>query len=51
MTYREMGLCNIAFSLTQLGRGAEGKDVYIKVLEKYPENGAAIAALKMMQSV
>ncbi|MEB0262521.1 MULTISPECIES: hypothetical protein [unclassified Mucilaginibacter] len=51
MTYREMGLCNIAFSLTQLGRGAEGKDVYIKVLEEYPENGAAIAALKMMQSV
>lgn len=51
MTYREMGLCNIAFSLTQLGRGAEAKEIYHKVLEEYPGNGIATAALRMMESV
>lgn len=50
MTYREMGMCNIAFSLTQLGRGTEAKEIYNEVLEQYPENGIASAALRMMQS-
>jgi tetratricopeptide (TPR) repeat protein len=51
MTYREMGLCNIAFSLTQLGRGNEAKEIYSEIIEQYPENGTAIAALNMLQSV
>ncbi|MET3979295.1 tetratricopeptide (TPR) repeat protein [Mucilaginibacter sp. UYP25] len=50
MSYREMGMCNIAFSLIQLGRGAEAKKIYNDVLEEYPENGIAIVALRMMQS-
>jgi tetratricopeptide (TPR) repeat protein len=49
MTYREMGLCNIAFSLSQSGRAAEAKEIYIQVLKQYPENGIATAALNMMQ--
>ena len=49
MTYREMGICNIAFSLSQSGRGAEAKETYNEVLKQYPGNGLATAALKMMQ--
>lgn len=49
MTYREMGLCNIAFSLSQLGRVAEAKEMYNEVIKRYPENGIATAALNMMQ--
>jgi tetratricopeptide (TPR) repeat protein len=50
MTYREMGLCNVAFCHSQLGRGAEAKEIYTEVLNQYPENGIAAAALKMMQA-
>lgn len=51
MTYREMGLCNIAFSFSQMGRGTEAKVLYNEILQQYPGNGIATTALRMMQSV
>ncbi|WP_143822153.1 tetratricopeptide repeat protein [Mucilaginibacter pedocola] len=51
LTYREMGLCNIGFCLTQTNRGSEAKDVYRDVLHQYPENEIAITALRMLESV
>ncbi|PAW93587.1 hypothetical protein CKK33_08800 [Mucilaginibacter sp. MD40] len=51
MGYREMGLCNEAFTLSQMGRGAEAKELYKKILSEYPDNGIAIAALKMMEAI
>ncbi|QXV67232.1 hypothetical protein INP83_09145 [Mucilaginibacter sp. 21P] len=51
MGYREMGLCNIAFTLSQIGRGAEAKELYRKILSEYPDNGIAIASLKMMAAI
>lgn len=50
MSYREMGLCNIAFGLSQLGRGADAKAAYQRVLRDYPDNSLANAALAMIVS-
>jgi tetratricopeptide (TPR) repeat protein len=50
MSYREMGLCNIAFGLSQLGRGADAKAAYQRVLREYPNNSLANAALTMIVS-
>jgi TolA-binding protein len=50
-TYREMALCNVGFCLTQTKRGAEAIEVYKDVLQKYPENDIAIAALRTLESV
>ena len=48
MSYREMALCNIAFGLSQLGRGVEAKEAYERVLREYPDNSLAVAALRMI---
>ena len=50
MTYREMALCNIAFALSQLGRGAEAKAAYESVLSEYPDNSLANAAIRMIRA-
>lgn len=50
MSYREMGLCNIAFCHTQTGNGLKAKEIYQRTLDDYPENGMAIAALNMSNS-
>ncbi len=51
MCYREMGLCNIAYSYGQIGEGKKAKEFYEKVLVDYPKNGIAIAALNMINSI
>jgi tetratricopeptide (TPR) repeat protein len=48
MSFREMALCNVAFGLSQLGRGAEAKAAYKRVLREYPDNPLASAALNMI---
>ena len=48
MSYREMAMCNIAFGLSQLGRGSEAKTVYQNVLREYPDNSLANAAMRMI---
>lgn len=50
-TYKEMGLCNIAFAHSQTGNGQKAKEYYEQVLTEFPENGLAISALNMIKSV
>jgi len=51
MTYREMGLCNIAFCYSQTGMGEKAKAVYQQALNEYPDNGLAQAGLNMLTSI
>jgi tetratricopeptide (TPR) repeat protein len=51
MTYKEMGLCNIAFCYSQIGEGQKASKYYEQVLKEFPENGLAIAGLKMISSL
>jgi tetratricopeptide (TPR) repeat protein len=51
MTYKEMGLCNIAFCYSQTGNGQKAKEYYERALKEFPENGLAIAGLNMLNSV
>ncbi len=51
MSYREMGLCNIAFCYSQTGDGQKAKEFYQQTLKDYPENGMAIAGLNMLKSL
>src|SRR5678810_278268 len=41
MTYKEMGLCNIAFCYSQTGNGQKAKEYYEQALREFPENGLA----------
>lgn len=49
MSYREMGLCNIAFCYSQTGNKPKSIEFYRQTLADYPENGMAKAALKMIE--
>ena len=51
LTYKEMGLCNIAFCYSQTGNGLKAKEVYEQILKEYPENGLANAGLNMLTSL
>jgi tetratricopeptide (TPR) repeat protein len=51
LSYREMGLCNIAFCYGQIGNGKKSKECYEEILKEYPENGMAISALNMLDSM
>lgn len=51
MTYKEMGLCNIAFCYSQTNNGQKAKEYYEQTLREFPENGLAIAGLRMINSV
>ena len=51
MTYKEMGLCNIAFCYSQTGNGQKAKEYYEQALNEFPENGFALAGLNMLKSV
>jgi tetratricopeptide (TPR) repeat protein len=50
MTYKEMGLCNIAFCYSQTNNGQKAKEYYELTLNEFPENGLATAGLKMINS-
>ena len=51
LTYKEMGLCNIAFCYSQTGNGLKAKEVYEQILMEYPDNGLANAGLNMLNSL
>lgn len=51
LSYREMGLCNIAFCYTQIGQGHVAKQRYEHILAEYPENGLAQAGLAALNSM
>src|SRR5688572_29000099 len=48
MSYREMGLCNIAFCYSQVGNKSKAIGFYQQTLKDYPENRIATAALKLL---
>lgn len=50
MTYKEMGLCNIAFCYGQTNNGQKAKEFYEKALQEFPENGIATAGLNILNS-
>lgn len=50
MTYKEMGLCNIAFCYSQNGNGQKAKEYYEQVLKEFPDNGLATAGIAMLNS-
>lgn len=50
-TYKEMGLCNIAFCFGQTGNGQKAKEYYERTIQEFPDNGLAIAGLNMLNSV
>lgn len=50
MSYKEMGLCNIAFCYSQIGNGQKAKEYYEQTLKEFPENGLAIVGLNMLKS-
>ena len=51
MTYKEMGLCNIAFCYSQTNDGQKAKEYYEKALSEFPENGMAIAGLNILNAL
>ncbi len=51
MSYKEMGLCNIAFCYRQIGNGQKAKEYYEQVLKEFPENGLALVGLNMLKSM
>lgn len=51
MSYREMGLCNIAFCYSQIGAGLKARALYEEIHAEYPNNGIAISALNMFKSM
>jgi tetratricopeptide (TPR) repeat protein len=51
MTYKEMGLCNIAFCHSQIGNGQKAKEYYEQTLTEFPDNGLAKAGLNMINSI
>lgn len=48
--YREMALCNIAFSFGQLGDGDSAEHYYRRALQEFPASGLAAAGLRLMES-
>lgn len=50
MTYKEMGLCNIAFCYSQTNNGQKAKEYYQQALTEFPESGLALAGLRMINS-
>lgn len=51
MSYKEMALTNIGFCYSQIGEGENARQYYERTLKEFPQNGIAISALKMMDSV
>ena len=46
-----MGLSNIAFCYSQIGNGQKATEYYQQSLNDFPDNGIAITALNMLNSV
>jgi len=50
MSFREMGLCNIAFCYSQTGQAEKAKALYEEILEEYPDNGIAYYSLNTINT-
>ena len=50
MSYREMGLIGLGFCYAQVGDGLNARRSYEQCLEEFPDNGMAIAALRLMDA-
>ncbi len=50
MSFREMGLCNIAFCYSQTMEAEKAKTLYKEILEEYPDNGIAYYALNSINT-
>jgi tetratricopeptide (TPR) repeat protein len=51
LTYKEMGLCNIAFCYSQTNNVQKAIEYYELVLKEFPNNGMAITGLRMINSI
>ena len=51
LSYKEMGLANIAFCYSQTNNGQKAKEYYERILSEFPNNGLALAGLKMVTSM
>lgn len=51
LSYKDMGLCNIAFAYSQIGEGEKAIFYYEKANVANPSNGLAIAGLNMLNSI
>lgn len=51
MSYREMGLCNMAYCYSQMDERQKAKALYEQIHTEYPENGIAISALEMIRDL
>ena len=51
VSYKEMGLCNIAFCYSQIGSGLKAKEYYELALGEFPNSVLAQSALKLINSV
>jgi tetratricopeptide (TPR) repeat protein len=51
LSYREMALCNMAYSYLQLGLGLKAKASYQRALAEFPQSALAMASLRMMATV
>lgn len=51
MSFREMGLCNIAFCYGQTGNVQQAEKYYNLILEEFPDNGIALAGIRMITSI
>jgi len=50
ISYREMALCNIAYSYSQQGNGQAARDAYERALREYPNSSIATSALNIMRA-
>lgn len=51
MSYCELSLGNIGFCYGQMGDIVKAKEYYEKVLQEFPDNGIAKAALRLLNSI
>jgi hypothetical protein len=51
ISYKEMGLCNIAFCYSQTGNGVKAKEYYERTLDEFPNSVIASTALKFINSI
>ena len=50
LSYREMALCNIAYSHAQLGQPVEALKYYQRALEEFPESEMAQSGIEFVES-
>jgi tetratricopeptide (TPR) repeat protein len=50
MSYREMALCNAAFSYSQVGDGARAIQLYEEALREFPNSSLAASSLQMLRT-